>query len=30
MSVLIDRKGRNADFGQEHTIMNLTQLEEIL
>lgn len=30
MSVLIDRKGRSADFGQEHTIMNLTQLEEIL
>lgn len=30
MSGLIDRKGRNADFGQEHTIMNLTQLEEIL
>lgn len=30
MSVLIDRKSRNADFGQEHTIINLTQLEEIL
>mgnify|MGYP005871914645 CR=1 FL=1 len=30
MSVLIDRKGRSADFGQEHTIINLTQLEEIL
>lgn len=30
MSVLIDRKGRDTDFGQEHTIKYVSQLQDII